>query len=216
MPPLVLGKLLRAVQEQTFTPVGESKPVKVDARFICATNRDLQAEVDAGRFRQDLYYRLAVIPIELAPLRDRGDDVVKSVNFFLRRLRPSGIKLKSFSDDVLDCFRSYRWPGNIRELRNVVERTITLAQGEEIEVLDLPPQLRVPEASLIDPANIDPANLTEISRDEALDNADHAYLTTVLKKHNGVIASAARQAGLSRQGLNKLLKRHGILADDFR
>jgi two-component system response regulator PilR (NtrC family) len=205
------AKLLRAVQEQTFTPVGDSKPINVDTRFICATNRDLQAEVDAGRFRQDLYYRLAVIPIELPPLRDRGADVVTLADHFLRRLRPSGFKVVGFSDEVIDCFRTYRWPGNIRELRNVIERTITLARGNTIEVSDLPRKLQSPEAGAVDAAG-----LSEISRDEALDDADRAYLAAVLKKHNGVIASAARQAGLSRQGLNKLLKRHGIEADDFR
>ena len=86
--------------------------MKVNTRVICATNRDLQAEVDAGRFRQDLYYRLAVIPIELAPLRDRGEDVVTLADYFLRQLRPSGAKVAGFSDDVIDCFRTYRWPGN--------------------------------------------------------------------------------------------------------
>ena len=211
LPAASQAKLLRAVQEQTFTPVGESTPVKVDTRFISATNRDLQAEVDAGRFRQDLFYRLAVIPIELPPLRDRGEDVVKLADHFLKRLRPSGSKVVGFSEEVIACFRSYRWPGNIRELRNVIERTITLARGEMIEVSDLPPQLRSSETD-----SVDVAALSEISRDEALDDADRAYLTAVLKKHNGVIASAARQAGLSRQGLNKLMKRHGIEADDFR
>ncbi|GAA4453895.1 sigma-54 dependent transcriptional regulator [Novipirellula rosea] len=211
LPAASQAKLLRAVQEQTFTPVGESTPVKVDTRFICATNRDLQTEVDAGRFRQDLFYRLAVIPIELAPLRDRGDDVVKLAEFFLEQLRPTSSTITGFSNEVIDCFRAYRWPGNIRELRNVIERTITLGRGETIEVDDLPPQLRAPDAS-----SSDVAVLSEISRDEAIDNADRAYLTAVLKKHNGVIASAARQAGLSRQGLNKLLKRHGIEANDYR
>lgn len=211
LPAASQAKLLRAVQQQTFTPVGESKPVKVDTRFICATNRDLQAEVDAGRFREDLYYRLAVIPIELAPLRKRGEDVVTLANHFLNLLRPSGAKVKGFSDEVMDCFRRYRWPGNIRELRNVVERTITLARGETIELVDLPQQLLASDAG-----KTDLAALSEISRDEALDNADRSYLTVILKKHNGVIASAARQAGLSRQGLHKLMKRHGIEADSFR
>lgn len=211
LPAASQAKLLRAVQEQTFTPVGESNPVKVDTRFVCATNRDLQAEVDAGRFRQDLYYRLAVIPIELPPLRERGEDVVTLAAYFLTQLRPSGAKVMGFSNEVIDCFRTYRWPGNIRELRNVVERTITLARGQMIEVSDLPQQLQSPD---IDSVNI--GALSEISRDEALDSADRAYLAAVLKKHNGVIASAARQAGLSRQGLNKLLNRHEIKADDFR
>lgn len=211
LPAMSQAKLLRAIQEQTFTPVGESKPVQVDTRFVCATNRDLQAEVDAGRFRQDLFYRLAVIHIELAPLRERGNDVLLLADFFLDHLRPKDSSLIGFSAETLDCFMRYRWPGNIRELRNVIERTITLARGTEIEVSDLPPQLRNPE-----PESTNVAMLTEISRDEALDNADRAYLTTILKKHEGVIASAARQAGLSRQGLNKLLKRHGISADEYR
>lgn len=211
LPATSQAKLLRAIQEQTFTPVGENKPVQVDTRFVCATNRDLQAEVIAGRFRQDLFYRLAVIHIELAPLRERGDDVLLMANFFLERLKPKGSSLRGFSAETLDCFRRYRWPGNIRELRNVIERTTILARGTEIEVSDLPQQLRAPQAD-----NVDVTVLSEISRDEALDNADRAYLTTVLKKHNGVIASAARQAGLSRQGLSKLLKRHEIEADDFR
>ncbi|WP_442505422.1 sigma-54-dependent transcriptional regulator [Novipirellula sp. SH528] len=211
LPAASQAKLLRAVQEQTFTPVGESKPVQVDTRFVCATNRDLQSEVDAGRFRQDLFYRLAVIHIELAPLRERGDDILLLADFFLERLRPKDSPLTGFSVETLDCFRRYRWPGNIRELRNVIERTITLARGTEIEVSDLPPQMQSAEED-----RVDLSLLSEISRDEALDNADRAYLNVVLKKHNGVIASAARQAGLSRQGLNKLLKRHGIEADDFR
>lgn len=211
LPAASQAKLLRAIQEQSFTPVGESKQVQVDTRFVCATNRDLQSEVKAGRFRQDLFYRLAVIHIELAPLRERGDDVLLMADFFLNRLRPKNSLLTGFAVETLDCFRRYRWPGNIRELRNVIERTVTLARGTLIEVADLPSQLRSPESD-----SFDVTVLSEISRDEALDTADRAYLTAVLKKHNGVIASAARQAGLSRQGLNKLLNRHGIEADDFR
>lgn len=211
LPATSQAKLLRTIQAQTFTPIGESKPVKVDTRFVCATNRDLQAEVAAGRFRQDLFYRLAVIHIELAPLRERGDDVLLLAEHFLKALRPKDSIITGFSEETLDRFRQYHWPGNIRELRNVIERTLTLAPGTQIEVSDLAPQLRN-----LDDASNDATTLSEISRDEALDHADRAYLTTLLKKHEGVIASAARQAGLSRQGLNKLLKRHKISAADYR
>ncbi|TWU04683.1 sigma-54-dependent transcriptional regulator [Stieleria varia] len=211
LPATSQAKLLRVIQEQTFTPVGESKPVRVDTRFICATNRDLQKEVDAGRFRQDLFYRLAVIPIELAPLRERGDDVVLLAEYFLGQLRAEHSQVTRFSSHALDCFRTYRWPGNIRELRNVIERAVTLARGTEIDVDDLPRQLCENEVSPM-PAT----ELSEISRDEALDHADREYLGVLLKKHGGVIASAARQAGLSRQGMNKLLKRHGMHADEYR
>ncbi|QEF97846.1 Transcriptional regulatory protein ZraR [Stieleria maiorica] len=211
LPQTSQAKLLRVIQEQTFTPVGESRPVQVDARFICATNRDLQKEVAAARFRQDLFYRLAVIHIELAPLRERGDDVVLLAKHFLNQLNSGRAEVTDLSTQTLECFRRYDWPGNIRELRNVMERAITLARGPKIEVDDLPRQLRD------GPCQSGPgAGLSEISRDEALDHADREYLAILLKKHDGVIASAARQAGLSRQGLSKLLKRHGIDADEYR
>ena len=206
------AKLLRVIQEQTFTPVRENRPVKVDTRFTCATNRDLQAEVDAGTFRQDLFYRLAVIHIELPPLRERGNDVIRLAEAFLRKLRPSDSIIRGFSDETIDRFRRYKWPGNIREMRNVVERAITLAQDDTIQPCDLPLPLRNPVAET--KSNL--TELLEVSRDKALDNADRAYLTELLEKHGGVIASAARQAGLSRQGMNKLLKRHKIDAGDFR
>ncbi len=212
LPAASQAKLLRVIQEQTFTPVGDSKPVKVDTRFICATNRDLQAEVDAGAFRQDLFYRLAVIHIELPPLRERGDDVILLAEAFLHDLRPAKSTISGFSDQAIDCFRRYRWPGNIRELRNVIERAITLTRGDLILPADLPHPLRNPTTE----SSGSVLELAEVSRDEALDNADRAYLTKLLEKHQGVIASAARQAGLSRQGMNKLLKRHNIEADGFR
>tara|TARA_R110002049_G_scaffold72490_7_gene187536 strand:+ start:109128 stop:110528 length:1401 start_codon:yes stop_codon:yes gene_type:complete len=206
------AKLLRVIQSQFFTPVGGNKPVQVDTRFICATNRDLRAEVDAGEFRQDLFYRLAVIHIELPPLRDRGDDVVLLADAFLQKLRPTGSTINGFSPETIDCFLRYKWPGNIREMRNVIERAITLARGNMIQPDDLPLPLRDPS----DVAVAGVSEAAEVSRDKALDNADRAYLTKLLEKHDGVIASAARQAGLSRQGMNKLLKRHGIDVANFR
>ncbi|WP_145175212.1 sigma-54-dependent transcriptional regulator [Rubripirellula lacrimiformis] len=212
LPAASQAKLLRVIQEQTFTPVGDNKPVKIDTRFVCATNRDLQAEVDKGTFRQDLFYRLAVIHIDLPPLRERGEDVILLAESFLRNLRPSDSTISGFSEETLDCFRRYTWPGNIREMRNVIERAIALARGDMIRPDDLPQLLREPTVG----ANGDVSDMAEVSRDEALDSADRAYLTRLLEKHEGVIASAARQAGLSRQGMNKLLKRHNIDAADFR
>ncbi|SMP38987.1 two component, sigma54 specific, transcriptional regulator, Fis family [Neorhodopirellula lusitana] len=210
LPPSSQAKLLRVIQDQTFTPVGDNQLVQVDTRFICATNRDLQAEVDAGHFRQDLFYRLAVIHIELPPLRQRGNDVLLLADTFLQQLKPANSPISGFSPETQDCFLRYPWPGNIRELRNVVERSIALASDDVIQISDLPPLLR--DSSDKQP-NID---LAEVSRDEALDRADQAYLTQLLEKHAGVIASASRQAGLSRQGMNKLLKRHEIDANDYR
>lgn len=206
------AKLLRAIQEQTFTPVGRNTPQQVDTRFVCATNRDLQAEVDAGRFRADLFYRLGVIHIELPPLRRRGDDVILLAERFLKELMPVDRRIGGFSDDACECLKRYSWPGNIRELRNVVERAVALSASAQIEVADLPKQ--VSESS--DRSEQETLQLTEISRDQAIETAERDYLTAVMQKHVGNIAAAARQAGLSRQGMNRLLKRHAIDADDYR
>ncbi len=205
------AKLLRAVQERAFTPVGATMPVQFDARFICATNRDLESEVLAGRFRRDLFYRLGVIHVELPPLRERGDDVVLLAHHFLESLTTSDDDPRQISIDVLNCFRQYRWPGNIRELRNVIERTIALAQGDRVELMDLPKTLRESRSG-----SVVKHEMGEISRETALDNADYKYLTLLLTKHNGNVSHAAEQAGVSRQGIHKLLKKHGISAADFR
>ncbi|TWU62134.1 sigma-54-dependent transcriptional regulator [Crateriforma conspicua] len=214
LPLVSQAKLLRVVQEQTFTPVGRDTVVRVDTRFICATNRDLQTEVDADRFRRDLFYRLAVIHIDLPPLRQRQEDIVLLAESFLHGLRAPDSPALGFSDATLDCFRRYRWPGNIRELRNVVERSLTLADGQWIEPADLPTTLTTAVAETESQGLVD--DLAEISRDEALDRADRAYLDVLLQRHGGNIAAAARQAGLSRQGMNKLLKRHDIDVAPYR
>ncbi|MCA9071147.1 MAG: sigma-54-dependent Fis family transcriptional regulator [Planctomycetaceae bacterium] len=206
------AKLLRAVQEQAYTPVGKSELQRIDTRYICATNRELQEEVNAGRFRQDLFYRLGVLHIELPPLRQRGEDVLLLANHFLNELQGDGRRVTGFSDEVIARFRRYDWPGNIRELRNVVERTIALSRGETIQLVDLPRLLRETTDSK---PRLD-SRVTEISRDEALDQADFSYLTSLLEKHGGNVTQAAHQAGLSRQGLHKLLSRHGLNPADFR
>jgi two-component system response regulator HydG len=212
LPASLQAKLLRVVQEQTFTPVGKSVPVQVDTRFICATNRDLELEVNSGRFRRDLYYRLAVVHIELPPLRVRGDDVILLAKHFLHALQPGSSGAGDFSDEVLSSFRRYTWPGNIRELRNVVERALALARTERIELSDLPAAL---QPSALDEQQAAPSAL-RASRFEAIDNAEHDYLTSLLQKHQGNVSQAAQQAGMSRQGMHKLLKKHGISAADFR
>lgn len=206
------AKLLRAVQEQAFTPVGRSELRRVDTRYICATNRDLRGEVSAGRFRQDLFYRLGVIHMELPPLRERGDDAILLANAFLKTLQQGDARISGFSDEVIDCFCRYEWPGNIRELRNVIERTVALSRTQVVQLSDLPKPIRESNTSAPQPVSV----LAEISREEALDNADQSYLTALLEKHKGNISQAAQQAGLSRQGMHKLLTRHGLDAAEFR
>lgn len=213
LPPWLQAKLLRVVQDQTFTPVGKHEAVRLDARFICATNRDLEMEVNAGRFRRDLFYRLAVLHIELPPLRQRGDDVLRLADHFLAELRATNPRVSAFSADVLTCFRRYRWPGNIRELRNVVERALALARGIRIEAADLPPTLQPGAlASQAAPA----ADSAPASRGQAIEEAEREYLISLLERNQGNVSRSAKQAGLSRQGLHRLLKKHGLASGDYR
>ncbi|WP_442483296.1 sigma-54-dependent transcriptional regulator [Aeoliella sp. SH292] len=217
LPAMLQAKLLRVVQEQTFTPVGMNEPIQIDTRFICATNRDLQMEVNAGRFRRDLYYRLGVIHIELPPLRERGDDVILLAEHFLKSLQRGKPRVDRFSDEALDRFRTYAWPGNIRELRNAVERAIALARTSQIEIEDLPTSMVASPPNGSSPESPLPDSTTaSSSRDEAMDEAEQVYLTSLLRDHHGNVSQAAQQAGMSRQGMHKLLKKHGIDAHDFR
>jgi len=216
LPGWLQAKLLRVVQDQTFTPVGEHEAVQLDARFICATNRDLELEVNAGRFRRDLFYRLAVLHLELPPLRDRGDDVLRLAEYFLAELRDAHSQVSAFADGVLDCFRRYRWPGNIRELRNVVERALALARRTRIDTSDLPAALQ-PEARAGSTGQTAPSADSDVaSREQALDQAEREYLTSLLARNRGNVSRSAQQAGMSRQGLHRLLKKHGVLPGDYR
>jgi two-component system response regulator HydG len=207
------AKLLRVIQEQTFTPVGKNSPIKIDTRFICATNRDLELEVSAGRFRRDLYYRLAVIRVELPPLREREDDVLLLAQHFFDALRPKDSPVSGFSDEALSSLRRYSWPGNIRELRNAVEHALALARGPQIEIVDLPSALHevLPGANRAVNVTTQP-----VARDTAVEAAEKSYLISLLTRNKGNVARSAREAGLSRQGLHKLVKRHMLTPADYR
>ena len=222
------AKLLRAVQERSFTPVGGAQPVSVDVRFICATNRDIEAEVAAGRFRQDLFYRLGVIHLEAPPLRDRGNDVLLLAEHFIQQLKPVTSPITGLSPEATRVIRSHAWPGNIRELRNAIEHALALAKGTEITAEDLPATVRrrvedntAPVARAGSPVTVTPQdNETPTprpaSREAAIETAERSYLEKLLREHRGNVSQAARQAGLSRQGLHKLLSKHGLKASDYR
>ncbi|QDT52595.1 Transcriptional regulatory protein ZraR [Caulifigura coniformis] len=208
------AKLLRLIQEQTFTPVGKSTPVQFDVRFLSATNRDLELEVNAGRFRRDLFYRLAVIHLELPPLKDREGDVMLLARHFLGQLQPAGERVVNFSPAAAELMRKYSWPGNIRELRNAIERGLALASSELITPEDLPRPVAASGGER--PAwNVDSEGGTP-SRGQALQEAEIEYLKTILQGNHGNVARAAQQAGMSRQGLHKRLKKAGIDAADYR
>lgn len=207
------AKLLRVIQEQTFIPLGKSSPEQIDTRFICATNRDLELEVNAGRFRRDLFYRLAVIHIELPPLRERGDDVLLLAQHFLQLLRNPKTGATKFSDEAIEVLRSYSWPGNIRELRNAVEHALAVTREDAITANDLPAVLR--RRTEADHSSVAQMPST-MSRADAMNDAEKNYLFALLQQNEGNISRAARQAGISRQGLHKLLKKYGLEAREHR
>ncbi len=141
--PKLQVKLLRVLQEGEFERVGDIRTVKVDTRIIAATNRDLLDEIDAGRFREDLYYRLNVVPIYLPPLRERREDIAQLVDFFLKRYAEQNRKdVRRVHPEAMRLLRDHDWPGNVRELQNYVERAVILGSGNELTVEHLPPQLR--------------------------------------------------------------------------
>lgn len=205
------AKLLRVLQFQRFTPVGKDHEVAIDARIISATNRDLNAEIRQGRFRLDLFYRLAVVQITLPPLRARGDDVVLLAERFLQEAAERGGSAEAIAPEVLDLFRSYAWPGNIRQLRNCLFHASSMCRDKTIRLDDLPDDLRGPGpevAKLAAPSGR--------SRSDYVATAERDYLAQILVRNAGNVSKAAREAGMSRQGLHKLLAKHDISSRDYR
>ncbi|BCL70476.1 MULTISPECIES: quorum-sensing sigma-54 dependent transcriptional regulator LuxO [Vibrio] len=160
-------KLLRFIQTGTFQKVGSSKMKSVDVRFVCATNRDPWKEVQEGRFREDLYYRLYVIPLHLPPLRDRGEDVVEIAYSLLGYMsHEEGKGFVRFSQQVVDKFIEYEWPGNVRQLQNVLRNAVVLNHGSEITLNMLPPPLNLPSVSDLKQVNAYDAKSTKLSVEE--------------------------------------------------
>ena len=202
----VQAKLLRVLQEREVTRVGGATARQVDVRVVCATHRDLQAEVSAGRFREDLYFRLAVIPIRLPPLRARPDDIMPLANHFLRRAATRLARpLRGFSADAEAALRSHSWPGNVRELENAVERAVVLATGELATREDLLWQ------DSVGPSDASNGPLEPTGTLQAwLDRATELRIRSALRATAGVRAEAAEQLGIERTTLYRLMKRLGI------
>ncbi len=196
------AKLLRALQERTFERVGGSKPIRADLRIIAATNRDLEKEVAEGRFRADLYWRLAVFPIRLPPLRERGGDIVLLADHFTESFAAStGRPVSRISTPALDLLTSYHWPGNVRELENAIERAVILSNDGVIHAYHLPPSLQSAESTGTGPAS---------TMDAALARLERELLVEALKIEGGNAAAAARSLGISERRMGLALRRYGI------
>jgi two-component system nitrogen regulation response regulator NtrX len=203
------AKVLRALQEQVVEPVGGQQSVRVDVRVIAATNKDLAGEIRHGRFREDLYFRLNVIPIAVPPLRERGDDVVRLAEHFVADFsREYGRRSKTFSPAATDLLRRYHWPGNVRELRNTIERLMIMVPGDVIEAPDLvflELSGRVRAAHPAEPVG---------PLFEARDAWERAYILKALAAHEGHISKTAEALGLERSNLYKKMRALGIERKD--
>ncbi len=200
------AKVLRALEEQAFERVGGKDTLKVDVRVLAASNRDLEAAIREGRFRDDLYYRLNVIPIEVPPLRARKDDIPQLVDHFIAHFcSENGKRPKTVSGEALGYFLAYDWPGNVRELRNMVERLVIMAPGDVIGADDLPAPLRPKDA-----AASSAGEPRERSLKEARDNFERAYILAELRAQDWNMTRTAERLGIERSHLYRKIKAYGI------
>ena len=209
MSPDLQVKILRVLQEQEFERVGGTKTQRVDVRVVAATNKELEKEVEAGRFREDLYYRLNVIPITVPPLRERRGDVPLLIHHFLAQQNERRGSDYTLSDEAVEVLCGYPYPGNVRELENLVERLVVLADGPLIGVEDLPEKVRAtpPHAGGI-PLTIPPEGLV---LKEVLEELEHHIIDQALERSGGVKSKAAKLLGLNRTTLVEKLRKRGML-----
>ena len=199
------AKVLRSLEEQAFERVGGKDTLRVDVRVIAASNRDLATLIREGQFREDLYYRLNVIPIEVPPLRTRKDDIPAHVSHFIAQFcSENGKRAKTLSSEALGYFLAYDWPGNVRELRNMVERLVIMAPGDVITAEDLPAPLRPKEAS--PPAG----EARDRSLKDARDNFERAYILGELRTNDWNVTRTAERLGIERSHLYRKLKAYNI------
>ena len=204
MPLAAQPKLLRAIQEGCFYRVGGTRTITVDVRLVVATNRDLTREVKEGRFREDLYYRLNVVPIQLPPLRERREDIPVLARSFVERFaRHLKRPVKDIEPDAIEALVAHAWPGNIRELENVIERCVLFSEQPTISRQDLPPELLAEAGNSTAPGKAPP--LRERVRSETR-RIERAVILEALEATNGNITQAARRLGISRRGLQLKMK----------
>ncbi len=203
MPMHLQTKLLRVLQEQEVERVGSSRPIKLDVRVISATNQDLEEEVKAGNFRDDLFYRLNVIPLPLPPLRERVEDILPLVRHFLRsNCKDMKRQMMALTKEALEALESYGWPGNVRELENIVERTVALTDGDQITLDDLPSAIRAGASTRVIERGVDlPKTISDIER---------KMISEALALSNGVKSRAAEMLNLNRTTLVEKMRRLGM------
>lgn len=207
MPLNLQVKLLRVLENGTFRRVGGTNDIKVDVRIISATNKDLKEEVEAGRFREDLYYRLNVVPLKIPPLRERKEDIPLLVNHFLKKLSASP---KKVTPEAMKIMIDYHWKGNVRELENVIERIILLSDKDEITPTDLPSEIKTHPAEKKDTKEIPELTEKGIDVEKVMEDIEKKYLLEALERAGGVKMEAAKLLNLSFRSFRHRLQKYGI------
>jgi two-component system nitrogen regulation response regulator NtrX len=212
MPQTTQAKILRVLTDQSYTRVGGQRPVKVDVRVLSATSRNLAEEISAGRFREDLYYRLNVVPVRIPPLRERREDIPELVSHFLARFASERrISTPELSKEAMAALQAHDWPGNVRQLRNIIERTLILTPGDRvgcIEVDLLPPEILDSQAS----AGVGGPSLAIMGSPlrEARESFEREYLKIQIRRFSGNISRTASFIGMERSALHRKLKALGL------
>jgi two-component system nitrogen regulation response regulator NtrX len=212
MSPTTQAKVLRAIQELRFERIGGEESISVDVRLVAATNRDLRREIAAGRFREDLFFRLNVIPIHVPPLRERSDDVEALVGYFMRKLKlPARPAPKEISPEAMEALKAYPWPGNIRELKNFVERVNIMSANEVISVEDVEQYLGMSRVGRLQ------APLQEyltLDLNDARDNFERDIIQLRLRENLFNVARTAQALGISASNLHNKIRKHGIAIEN--
>jgi two-component system nitrogen regulation response regulator NtrX len=216
MPLTTQAKILRVLTDQSFQRVGGTRAVRVDVRVVSATARDLSAEIQAGRFREDLYYRLNVVPVRLPPLAERREDIPHLAEYFLARLATERrVKTPTITPDAIAALQAFAWPGNVRQLRNIVERTLILAPANTTDRIDLehlPPELTAEPARLLPDQAARSIMGTPLR--EAREAFEREYLKVQIRRFSGNISRTAAFIGMERSALHRKLKALGIAETD--
>jgi len=212
-------KLLRVLQEKEITRVGGDNPIKIDVRIIAATNKNLEEEVKKGNFRQDLLYRLNVIPIVLPPLRERRDDIPLLVNHFLKKTCERLKKKVKVSPEAMQALVSYNWPGNVRELENIIERAVVFEETDTITLSSLPQPIA--ENAILNPLwDKKEQGFLKMSyqdlKEKAIENFHLELLDWILTKYKGNIGAAARDLGLDKSNFRKIIKKYNVNVRNYR
>ena len=209
------AKLLRVLQEREVTPIGGTQPIPIDIRLVGATNRNLRTMVTEGTFREDLFFRLNIIPIDLPPLRDRKGDLPLLIGFFLKKFSDEfGKEIRGMAPDAMALLEGYAFPGNVRELENIIERAVVLAEADLIQQEDL--EMQSAQEKQFNMADYVPQSLEELKetkrhiRERAIEPIEKAFVLNALQRNNWNVTRAAEETGMLRPNFQALLKKLGI------